>query len=802
MNVFIRLTLEGLSYGVIFILQTMVRNRSNLYPTEEDLFISHPSTLPILSYKNTHNIDADDNINSSLDNLNDNEQDRTYFDNQIIPWRKLYSRKRMEDSLSASSLSPIDEYSTKSYLSNLLSKYNQWPILIVSSILISLLAIILDWSLTWLSNLKYGYCRGNFFQVEESCVDNWYVYNHNIPKGFSSIVGLIILLIFALIYSKIGTWISKFDYSIARSGISELKLIIFGRVNNNFLKPEIIYRKFISLIFICASGGFLLSFEGPLIHISCGVINYIIDKSATISPKFKNLQNEAIRREIISIGFVMGISLAFGAPIGGLLFSVEILRLSSRVNSLLWNGFVCSSIATFIFFKVHPFKKIEINDTFIVEIGNSFIFFETLPYMFVGFVCGFLAIGFKKLHMIILSYKEKIKSRNIDLINTKFPILNTILENQNLEVLIVVVLTIIMLYPISFSNLTLNNLLLSLFHDCKENDKNFNQAVCQSSHKLFEMFIYLVVLFFQSNYSYTLNIPGGILLPALNIGALIGRFIGEFVQFIQEKSGGGIFLQCYNENKNCVSPGSYAIVGAASFFAGVTNASVAAVVIVFEITGAVTYMIPLMLGVVVAKTILDIFDSKGFFELWLMNLNKNYVSPGLTETLRMAQFSEMKLFQILGSDYYPFVLYIDDDRIIIDELINKIETIYQDEQIDSETINDGFVILQNKDVPVLVGWISYNDLLMKLKENIDNYSKVSFKNGDFDMDNETLNLYSNIIHKEDLLIVNEDFTLLTAYDLMFQLQTFNLFVCKNTETGSLFKGIIRMSDLSNILEKN
>ncbi|OXT09705.1 hypothetical protein B9K06_27325, partial [Bacillus sp. OG2] len=57
------------------------------------------------------------------------------------------------------------------------------------------------------------------------------------------------------------------------------------------------------------------------------------------------------------------------------------------------------------------------------------------------------------------------------------------------------------------------------------------------------------------------------LLPSLTIGGTIGRIIGELVQIVQTKWGSSIFFECYKENKKCVSPGSYAIVGAASFFA-------------------------------------------------------------------------------------------------------------------------------------------------------------------------------------------------------------------------------------------
>jgi chloride channel 3/4/5 len=57
--------------------------------------------------------------------------------------------------------------------------------------------------------------------------------------------------------------------------------------------------------------------EGPMVHVACCCGN--------IAPRFlkKYAHNEAKRREILSASAAAGVSVAFGAPIGGVLFSLE-----------------------------------------------------------------------------------------------------------------------------------------------------------------------------------------------------------------------------------------------------------------------------------------------------------------------------------------------------------------------------------------------------------------------------------------------------------------------------------------------
>ena len=63
------------------------------------------------------------------------------------------------------------------------------------------------------------------------------------------------------------------------------------------------------------------------------------------------------------------------------------------------------------------------------------------------------------------------------------------------------------------------------------------------------------------------------------------------------------------ENPQCyytfVDPGAFALIGAGAFFGGVSRLTIALTVIMIEITNDVRFLLPLMLGVMVAKWVAD-----------------------------------------------------------------------------------------------------------------------------------------------------------------------------------------------------
>jgi chloride channel 3/4/5 len=108
-------------------------------------------------------------------------------------------------------------------------------------------------------------------------------------------------------------------YSAAGSGVAEVKVILSGFVLHGYLGVNTLVVKTLALILSVASG-LSLGKEGPYVHIAACVGNI----ACRMFSKYNH--NDGKRREVLSASAASGVGVAFGAPIGGVLFSLEEVR--------------------------------------------------------------------------------------------------------------------------------------------------------------------------------------------------------------------------------------------------------------------------------------------------------------------------------------------------------------------------------------------------------------------------------------------------------------------------------------------
>ena len=108
-------------------------------------------------------------------------------------------------------------------------------------------------------------------------------------------------------------------YPAAGSGVAEVKVILSGYVIHGYLGVTTLVTKTLALV-LSVSSGLSLGKEGPYVHIATAVGNI----ACRLFPKYN--QNDGKRREVLSAAAASGVSVAFGAPIGGVLFSLEEVR--------------------------------------------------------------------------------------------------------------------------------------------------------------------------------------------------------------------------------------------------------------------------------------------------------------------------------------------------------------------------------------------------------------------------------------------------------------------------------------------
>lgn len=102
--------------------------------------------------------------------------------------------------------------------------------------------------------------------------------------------------------------------------------------------------------------------------------------------------------------------------------------------------------------------------------------------------------------------------------------------------------------------------------------------------------IFLVVI------SYGCKVPAGIFVPSMAIGASFGRMVGILVQAIYEANPDSRFFSACKPDVPCITPGTYAFLGAGAALSGIMHITVSVVVIMFELTGALTYILPTMVS--------------------------------------------------------------------------------------------------------------------------------------------------------------------------------------------------------------
>lgn len=188
------------------------------------------------------------------------------------------------------------------------------------------------------------------------------------------------------------------------------------------------------------------------------------------------------------------------------------------------------------------------------------------------------------------------------------------------QVVFVALLTALVNYPNMYMRAQSSALVYSLFAECSEVlDDQF--GLCKmgaaSGGTIVLLLFAALVGFFLASITFGLQIPAGIILPSMAIGALFGRAVGIIMEIWVHNHPKFFAFQNCEPDIPCVTPGTYAIIGAAAALGGVTRMTVSIVVIMFELTGALTYVLPIMIAVMVSKWVGDAFGKRGIYESWI-----------------------------------------------------------------------------------------------------------------------------------------------------------------------------------------
>ncbi|KAG0052611.1 hypothetical protein BGZ83_002381 [Gryganskiella cystojenkinii] len=554
-----------------------------------------------------------------------------------------------------------------------------WVVVLAVGIAAGIVAGGSDIASQWLGDIKEGYCDTAFYLNRNFCCwglevsecTDWVPWN-----SATFVVGYIFYIMFALMFATTAAYLVKTFAPYAEgSGIPEVKTILGGFVIRHYLGVETLVIKTVTLI-LSTAAGLSLGKEGPLLHIACCIGNIL----PRIFPKFK--RNEAKMREILSAAASAGISVAFGAPIGGVVFSLEEMSYYFSSDTM-WHSFFCAMAAAVALKLMDPFRTEKLV-VFQVSYDRDWHGFEMFFYLVLGILGGLWGAFFIRMNLRLAAFRKTSWLRY-------FPIY---------EVFGVCLLTAVVGYLNIFTRVQSPELLANLFRECDGNASNYH-GLCDEGGVTLRVFSLLSasgVKGLLTILTFGLAIPAGIFMPSMVIGALFGRALGMVVQAWQTAHPGfWIFASCLPDVP-CVTPGSYAMVGAAAFMGGVTRMTVSLVIIMFELTGALTYVLPIMIVVMTSKWVGDAFGKEGIFDGIILLCGYPFLDDK----------EEYKLNTMASQVMTPV-----EDIVVVTATGNTLDSL---DNLLHETAYKGYPVVNSLRDMMLVGYISRTELRYAIDE--------------------------------------------------------------------------------------
>ncbi|KAJ1885107.1 glycerol ethanol, ferric requiring protein [Kickxella alabastrina] len=483
-----------------------------------------------------------------------------------------------------------------------------WIVVLLVGVLIGINTAFISIVTEWLSDAKLGVCSKGWWLNQKFCCWEYSPSSASQPEVCpewlawdQALIGTSAGVVRWLAFVAIGTLLATVCAFLVRSyaplaagsGLPEIKAILGGFVIRGFMGGWTLLMKSIGLALAVASG-LSIGKEGPAVHMGCCVGNVV----SRNFPKFR--RSAARQREIVSASAAAGVAVAFGAPIGGVLFSLEDLS-SHFPRKTLWRSFFCALIATVSLQAMDPFWTGKLV-MFQVTYDRDWHFFETVFFVLIGAFGGVYGGLCIRLNLKVAAFRKRYLG-------------SWVVQ----EVAALALLTTAVTYANRFTREDMGELLAMLLQECK--DTRGMLCAPESSRQVIWALLWATVIRVAGTIlAYGCRVPCGIFVPSMAIGASFGRMLGAIIQSLHRAHPKwALFAQCAPDTP-CITPATYAFLGAAAAMCGVTKVTVAVVVIMYELTGALNFIVPTMIVVMVARIIGDAIVEGGISEqLILLN---------------------------------------------------------------------------------------------------------------------------------------------------------------------------------------
>ncbi|XP_077084076.1 H(+)/Cl(-) exchange transporter 5 [Siphateles boraxobius] len=639
----------------------------------------------------------------------------TYEDFNTIDW----VREKSKDRDRHREITNKSKQSTLALLLSISDAFSGWLLMLLIGLMSGALAGGIDIAAHWMTDLKEGVCLNGFWFNHEDCCwtsnettfnerdrcpqwKSWAELMVGVNEGASAyVVSYFMYVSLALLFAFLAvTLVRAFAPYACGSGIPEIKTILSGFIIRGYLGKWTLIIKTITLV-LAVSSGLSLGKEGPLVHVACCCANILCH----FFTKYR--RNEAKRREVLSAASAVGVSVAFGAPIGGVLFSLEEVSYYFPLKTL-WRSFFAALVAAFTLRSINPFGNSRLV-LFYVEFHTPWHFLELIPFIFLGIFGGLWGAFFIRANIAWCRLRK-----------------NTCLGHYPvLEVLLVTLITALLAFPNEYTRMNGSQLISELFNDCSLLDSS---RICDYSGsrtgsanvtvangladrpagpKLYTamLLLALALLFkmFITVATFGMKVPSGLFIPSMAVGAIAGRLLGVGMeQLAIYHHDWKVFRGWCSPGADCITPGLYAMVGAAACLGGVTRMTVSLVVIMFELTGGLEYIVPLMAAAMTSKWVADALGREGIYEAHI-RLNGYPFLEAKEEFRHKTLATDVMRPRRSG----PALSVLTQSGMTVEEV----------ERLIVETTYSGFPVVISHQSQRLVGFVLRRDLVISLENS-------------------------------------------------------------------------------------
>ena len=307
---------------------------------------------------------------------------------------------------------------------------------------------------------------------------------------------------------------------------------------------------------ICIGSGGSVGREGPIVQIGSSA-------GSALGQLLK--VSERVRKTLVACGAAAGIAATFNAPIGGVIFALEIILGDFGINNFI--PIVLSSVTATVISRVYLGNQ----PAFIVPEYRIISHWELLAYAALGIIAALLSVLF-----ITILYKSEDFFDSLKFPTYFKPVLGGITIG-------LIALAFPNVFGVGYESID-----LALLE---------KMSLTLLGSLIFAKLIATSAILGTGG-------SGGVFAPSLFIGAMTGGFFGSLIHKVYPHI--------------TASSGAYSLVGMAALVAGATHAPITAILILFEMTDDYSIILPLMISCIISTLVASFIKKPSIYTLKLL----------------------------------------------------------------------------------------------------------------------------------------------------------------------------------------